>query len=753
MSNSRIGSKRKIRRSERVKITLSATGLKRHSLFKIGSPFAIVTQLSTNTLGTSSSSDSSPGDNVNEHAILGGRTETIQNTRSPLWTKYFILDYELGKEVFINVSIYDADSKGEKMGWAELELGSILGKSRNRSSIPMPRGFKGRLIVHVAPFPEETRNSNRKVKMSLSANLQQKSKASSFYEIHRRDHFRSGSLWHPIFRSDIVNKDDDPDWAECSIVISDLVMQHDDQSELEASRKFNASLTKNPDPLKTPLLIRVWDHNKRTRNKLLGTIETDLESIVHVCEKGNKEFKLSKEDKVLESIVKINSVQIMGETANTNAGENDRKSWSSSSFSSITEMLPCEPSSFCGNPNTVVYEPRSLQKSFTFVDYICGGCELDLMVAVDFSSSNGVSREDQREEYEKAIIAIGDIVTRYDTDKMYPVWGFGKEFEGVVRHLFQVGNSDKVSGLSGILEAYKSTFDMGESVSEPVVLTQVMQQAAKSAKSNLQEALNKNMMSYSILVILTNGNVESVAKTKQKLRQISDAPLSVIIIGIGENSFVDMDELDDFQEEEGGRDICNFVAFDSTRNRSEFTRAALNEVQDQLVSYFSIRDMPPQHPPTALSSNSYDEDEHRDVRKDDNTSNIAPHINHCFVEGYDELQIENKEFNPHKAVYNFDNDGNETIEVFAPPGELGVVINPMHDQFVVHAVKDSSVLADDLKMGDKLIALDGEDTNLMSEKKVKKLISSKADNPVRHMVFLRRHTLVNTSLDSQGDIG
>jgi len=644
MSNSRIGSKRKIRRSERVKITLSATGLKSHSLFKISSPFAILTQLSSDTLGTSSSGDSIPGDNSNEHAILGGRTETIQNTLSPLWTKYFILDYELGKEVFINVSIYDADNKNEKMGWAELELGSILGKSRNRSSIPMPRGFKGRLIVHVAPFPEETRNSKRKVQMSLSANLQQK--ASSFYEIHRRDHFRSGSIWHPIFRSDIVKKNDGPDWAECSIFINDLVMQHDDKKidQNEASRKFNSSLTKNPDPFKTPLLIRVWDHNKRTRNKLLGTIETDLESIIYVFEKGSKEFKLSKKEKVLDSIVKINSVQIIGETSN--GEENDRKSWSSTSFSSITEMLPCEPPSFCGNPSTVEHEPRSLplQKSFTFVDYICGGCELDLMVAIDFSSSGGVSRETQREEYEKAIVAIGDIVTRYDTDKMYPVWGFGKEFEGVVRHLFQVGRSDKVSGLSGILEAYESTFDIGESVSEPVVLTQVMQKAAKCAVSNLQEALNKNMMSYSLLVILTNGNVESVEKTKEKLRHISNAPLSVIIIGIGENSFVDMDELDDFQEEEGGRDICNFVAFDSTQNRSEFTRAALNEVQGQLVSYFSIRDMPPQHPPTTLSSISYDEDEHRDVTKEDNTSDIAPSINHCFVEGDVEVQIQNQEF-------------------------------------------------------------------------------------------------------------
>ncbi len=113
-------------------------------------------------------------------------------------------------------------------------------------------------------------------------------------------------------------------------------------------------------------------------------------------------------------------------------------------------------------------------------------------------------------------------------------FGTVQEFEGVVRHLFQVGRSDKVSGLSGILEAYESTFDIGESVSEPVVLTQVMQKAAKCAVSNLQEALNKNMMSYSLLVILTNGNVESVEKTKEKLRHISNAPLSVIIIGIGE---------------------------------------------------------------------------------------------------------------------------------------------------------------------------------------------------------------------------
>jgi hypothetical protein len=80
----------------------------------------------------------------------------------------------------------------------------------------------------------------------------------------------------------------------------------------------------------------------------------------------------------------------------------------------------------------------------------------------------------------------------------------------------------------------------------------------------------------------------------------------------------------------------------------------------------------------------------------------------------------------------------ERIEINAPAGKLGVVIDtPLNGVPMVHAIKDSSVLASRIRIGDKLVSVDGEDTTHMSAIKVSKLISSKAMNPRRRMVFMR----------------
>jgi len=82
----------------------------------------------------------------------------------------------------------------------------------------------------------------------------------------------------------------------------------------------------------------------------------------------------------------------------------------------------------------------------------------------------------------------------------------------------------------------------------------------------------------------------------------------------------------------------------------------------------------------------------------------------------------------------------ERIEVVAPPGKLGVVIDtPQQGRPIVHAIKDTSVLADQVMLGDALITMDGVDTTHMSAMTVSKLISSKAQFE-RVLVFLRTPT-------------
>ncbi len=90
--------------------------------------------------------------------------------------------------------------------------------------------------------------------------------------------------------------------------------------------------------------------------------------------------------------------------------------------------------------------------------------------------------------------------------------------------------------------------------------------------------------------------------------------------------------------------------------------------------------------------------------------------------------------NSFEAMYNEE----EQIVVKAPAGKLGIVIDtPSSGVPVVHAIKETSVLAQSVRIGDKLVSVDGQDTTTMSAIRVSKLISSKAQNDERIMVFRR----------------
>jgi len=82
-------------------------------------------------------------------------------------------------------------------------------------------------------------------------------------------------------------------------------------------------------------------------------------------------------------------------------------------------------------------------------------------------------------------------------------------------------------------------------------------------------------------------------------------------------------------------------------------------------------------------------------------------------------------------------NADEQITVHAPAGKLGVVIDKQPSNIpVVHAIKDTSVLVNQVHIGDKLLSVDEEDTTEMSALGVSKLISSKSHSP-RILIFAR----------------
>lgn len=85
----------------------------------------------------------------------------------------------------------------------------------------------------------------------------------------------------------------------------------------------------------------------------------------------------------------------------------------------------------------------------------------------------------------------------------------------------------------------------------------------------------------------------------------------------------------------------------------------------------------------------------------------------------------------------------ETLEVIAPAGKLGVVVDIPPDRrgapFVCD-IRETSPLFGQIQPGDKLYAVDDEDVRKMSAIKVSKLLAQKADNPERIITVFREYT-------------
>jgi hypothetical protein len=253
-----------------------------------------------------------------------------------------------------------------------------------------------------------------------------------------------------------------------------------------------------------------------------------------------------------------------------------------------------------------------------FIDYIRGGCELNVVVAIDFTGSNGDPRKPgtlhhldphKRNDYEMAISAIVSILGKYDSDQMYPVLGFGAKYGGVVRHCFQCGPTEEVHGVSGVLEAYHAVFKSGLIMSAPTVFTEVMETAAAKAQSSLDEARSRGSQSYTILLILTDGAVADAQATAECLDRIGDSPLSIVIVGVGNADFSAMHFLDDVHKPPK-RDIAQFVEFNKHhKNSVDLTSETLREIPDQLVGHFQSKGIAPLPPMQRTDSEINEEEE------------------------------------------------------------------------------------------------------------------------------------------------
>jgi hypothetical protein len=598
---------------EKLQLTLNATGLKNVAGLGKGTsdPFAIVTLLA-----------SGPG----EKPRVLGKTEVIKNTLSPKWTTSFLLDYSFGKETHINVSIVDEVRKrsDKPMGCkllfflmpqfyylslgklimshasilipaAVFEVGDILGSRGSTKAKKLKKG--GILYARICKAPPQSAGKlalrMHGVKLKNVDGLFGKS--DPFFEVRRTYDGAGGGSWTPVYRGKHVKNDLNPKWEPASIDVNTLCDGNLDRR----------------------IQVAVFDWEKNGKHDAMGAFETTVNELT---KSAGKSFTLKKGSKSYGTVV-VDDCKVIG--AETSAVLKPSAPATATVAATVPQpasdtFVPVPVSDF-GNMNLNTQAlPMPIPpptKKPTFVDYVTGNCDLSMSVAIDFTGSNGdprkpgtlhhFSRNGQMNGYEKAISAVGGIVAKYDTDQQFPVLGFGAKYDGIVRHCFQVGPTKEVHGVKGILDAYKQVFKTPLIMSGPTVFTEVIQLAAAQAKSRYEV----NPLSYSILLLLTDGAVTDVEATKKVLASVADAPLSIVIVGIGNADFRAMQFLDDFETRSGiNRDIVQFVEFSRhEHNKTSLTRATLEEIPDQLVEFFYSRGIMPQAENFSMSKIVVDE--------------------------------------------------------------------------------------------------------------------------------------------------
>lgn len=371
-----------------------------------------------------------------------------------------------------------------------------------------------------------------------------------------------------VYRSKAIKNNLNPDWEPAVIELSVLCGGN----------------------LDNPVLVQVFDFESSGRHIIMGQFESSVNGLQRAAQTGQP-ITLQNKGKPA-GVVTVQQAQVDGVQAITNQ-------MAGVSISPGATVAAGSPPLAVGRPN--------------FIDYVSGGCEINVVVAIDFTGSNGdprlpgtlhhISRGGERNDYEKAIAAIMSILVKYDSDQKFPVFGFGAKYGGVVRHCFQCGPTPEVQGVAGVLNAYHQVFQSGLIMSSPTVFTEVIQTAAARAQSAFDAGLARGQQLYTVLLIVTDGAVSDVNATAQCLAQARNTPLSIVIVGVGNDDFSAMKYLDDGAT---GRDIVQFVDFNKySQNSDQLTRATLDEIPNQLVSYFQSRNIPP-HPPLRRSDSKID---------------------------------------------------------------------------------------------------------------------------------------------------
>ncbi|XP_061637412.1 copine-9 isoform X1 [Phyllopteryx taeniolatus] len=483
-----------------------------------------------------------------------GRTEVIDNTRNPDFVRKFVLDFFFEEKQNLRFDVYNVDSrscnisKHDFLGQTFCTLGEIIGSTGGRLERTLS-GIPGKKCGVIILTAEELSNCRDIATMQLCANKLDKKdffgKSDPFLVFYRSNEDGTFTICH---KTEVIKNTLNPVWQPFTIPVRALCNGDYDRT----------------------VKIDVYDWDRDGSHDFIGEFTTSYREL----SRGQNQFN------VYEVI-------------------NPKKKGKKKKYV---------------NSGTVTLLSFKVESEYTFVDFIRGGTQLNFTVAIDFTASNGNPSQPtslhymspyQMNAYAMALKAVGEIIQDYDSDKLFPAYGFGAKMppDGKISHAFPLGGDSEnpnCVGIDGVMEAYFQSLRTVQ-LYGPTNFAPVINKVANCA-SEITDGSQ-----YFVLLMITDGVISDMVQTKEAVVNAASLPLSIIIVGVGPAEFDAMEELDGDEVRVSSRgrlaerDIVQFVPFRDYVDRSgnqvlsmaRLAKDVLAEIPDQLLSFMKSRGIEP----------------------------------------------------------------------------------------------------------------------------------------------------------------
>jgi len=514
-------------------------------------------------------------------------TELIKDENNPVFSKPFFIDYYFETIQNLRFMVMDMDNdddewaKNDFIGYIDVTLADIINKSDGHV-------YSSTLLTSVPPGIEVNNSKAKSFAGDSKIYLKVDDKEYSSYKFKFRINGVDLDKKDTFGKSDpyIVIKKENDNGEMVKIhetpVIKNTLNPTWEPFEMLENEFNDGNRTK-------PLLFEVFDWNRERSNDFIGSFKTTTNEILE-----KKEFELINEKK-------------------------KRKKGSEYNNSGILK----------------IDIEKIRVKPYSFVEFPYGGTEFAVSFAIDFTGSNGLPHLPESlhynkpnydindfktlNDYEKALSSIGTVLEPYDTNKYFEVYGYGGKFferEKVEFDCALTGDQEKPSvyGVSGIMDVYHKALQTVY-LSGPTNFAPIIRKITAEAKAKLPPPHKNNPLSeYHILTILTDGVISDMEETKEAIIDAESAPLSIIIIGIGEKekfgegvefkkkSFDKMvildgdDEVLASRDKISTRDIVQFLVLsDNIDNPYVLAAETLREVPKQVIEFAERYKYTPKH--------------------------------------------------------------------------------------------------------------------------------------------------------------